>query len=64
MLTRCLFLLLFACLGLPLLAIEPWADARLTVTRLAPVETYGLYLLILSWALVLYGATCQWPKFA
>ena len=33
-------------------------------TRLAPRETYGTYLLILSWALVLYGATCQWPKFA
>ncbi|MGU3539207.1 lipopolysaccharide biosynthesis protein [Methylobacterium sp. A54F] len=33
-------------------------------TRLAPVEAYGQYLYILSWALVLYGATCQWPKFA
>ncbi|MDR7038976.1 O-antigen/teichoic acid export membrane protein [Methylobacterium sp. BE186] len=33
-------------------------------TRLAPVETYGSYLFVLSWALVLYGATCQWPKFA
>ena len=33
-------------------------------TRLAPVETYGTYLLIFSWAVVLYGATCQWPKFA
>lgn len=33
-------------------------------TRLAPVESYGTYLYILSWALVLYGATCQWPKFA
>ncbi|KAB1070468.1 lipopolysaccharide biosynthesis protein [Methylobacterium planeticum] len=33
-------------------------------TRLAPVETYGAYLLVLSWALVLYGATCQWPKFS
>ncbi len=33
-------------------------------TRLAPTEVYGLYLLVLSWALVLYGATCQWPKFS
>lgn len=33
-------------------------------TRLAPAETYGFYLLLLSWALVLYGATCQWPKFS
>jgi O-antigen/teichoic acid export membrane protein len=33
-------------------------------TRLAPTETYGAYLLVLSWALVLYGATCQWPKFS
>lgn len=33
-------------------------------TRLAPVEIYGAYLFILSWAIVLYGATCQWPKFA
>ncbi|WP_375462797.1 lipopolysaccharide biosynthesis protein [uncultured Methylobacterium sp.] len=33
-------------------------------TRLAPPESYGTYLYILSWALVLYGATCQWPKFA
>ena len=33
-------------------------------TRLAPVESYGTYLYIMSWALVLYGATCQWPKFA
>lgn len=33
-------------------------------TRLAPVESYGTYLYVLSWALVLYGATCQWPKFA
>jgi O-antigen/teichoic acid export membrane protein len=33
-------------------------------TRLAPAEAYGGYLLILSWALVLYGATCQWPKFS
>lgn len=33
-------------------------------TRLAPAETFGFYLLILSWALVLYGATCQWPKFS
>ncbi|KQP23804.1 polysaccharide biosynthesis protein [Methylobacterium sp. Leaf102] len=33
-------------------------------TRLAPVEAYGGYLLMLSWALVLYGATCQWPKFS
>ncbi|WP_336491271.1 lipopolysaccharide biosynthesis protein [Methylobacterium nigriterrae] len=33
-------------------------------TRLASVETYGAYLLVLSWALVLYGATCQWPKFS
>ncbi len=33
-------------------------------TRLAPVEIYGTYLFILSWAIVLYGATCQWPKFA
>jgi len=33
-------------------------------TRLAPVESYGIYLYVLSWALVLYGATCQWPKFA
>lgn len=33
-------------------------------TRLAPVETYGIYLFVLSWALVFYGATSQWPKFA
>ena len=33
-------------------------------TRLAPVESYGSYLYVASWALVLYGATCQWPKFA
>ncbi|GBU18100.1 MULTISPECIES: oligosaccharide flippase family protein [Methylobacterium] len=33
-------------------------------TRLAPVESYGTYLYIFSWGLVLYGATCQWPKFA
>ena len=33
-------------------------------TRLAPPESYGTYLYILSWSLVLYGATCQWPKFA
>ena len=33
-------------------------------TRLASVECYGGYLYLLSWALVLYGATCQWPKFA
>ncbi|TXN20753.1 oligosaccharide flippase family protein [Methylobacterium sp. WL9] len=33
-------------------------------TRLAPVDTFGTYLFILSWAIVLYGATCQWPKFA
>lgn len=33
-------------------------------TRLAPVEIYGSYLYVVSWALVLYGATCQWPKFA
>lgn len=33
-------------------------------TRLSPPESYGTYLYILSWALVLYGATCQWPKFA
>ncbi|GJE41957.1 lipopolysaccharide biosynthesis protein [Methylobacterium soli] len=33
-------------------------------TRLAPVETYGAYLFVLSWVLVLYGATCQWPKFS
>lgn len=33
-------------------------------TRLAPTDVYGLYLLVLSWALVLYGATCQWPKFS
>ena len=33
-------------------------------TRLAPTEIYGSYLYLLSWALVLYGATCQWPKFA
>lgn len=33
-------------------------------TRLAPTNVYGLYLLVLSWALVLYGATCQWPKFS
>ncbi|WP_345822940.1 polysaccharide biosynthesis protein (plasmid) [Methylobacterium fujisawaense] len=33
-------------------------------TRLAPVESYGTYLYVVSWALVLYGATCQWPKFA
>lgn len=33
-------------------------------TRLAPLESYGTYLYIFSWALVLYGATCQWPKFA
>lgn len=33
-------------------------------TRLAPAQAYGSYLYLLSWALVLYGATCQWPKFA
>ncbi|GEP10717.1 lipopolysaccharide biosynthesis protein [Methylobacterium gnaphalii] len=33
-------------------------------TRLAPVDTFGTYLLILSWSIVVYGATCQWPKFA
>jgi O-antigen/teichoic acid export membrane protein len=33
-------------------------------TRLAPAETYGTYLYVMSWALVLYGATCQWPRFA
>ncbi|GJE26963.1 lipopolysaccharide biosynthesis protein [Methylobacterium organophilum] len=33
-------------------------------TRLAPVEVYGSYLWVLSWALLVYGATCQWPKFA
>ncbi|MCJ2033702.1 lipopolysaccharide biosynthesis protein [Methylobacterium sp. J-068] len=33
-------------------------------TRLAPTNVFGLYLLILSWALVLYSATCQWPKFS
>ena len=33
-------------------------------TRLAPTDVFGLYLLILSWALVLYSATCQWPKFS
>lgn len=33
-------------------------------TRLAAVDTYGTYLFILSWAIVLYGATCQWPKFS
>ncbi|GLS45046.1 lipopolysaccharide biosynthesis protein [Methylobacterium brachythecii] len=33
-------------------------------TRLAPVDIFGTYLLILSWSIVLYGATCQWPKFA
>ncbi len=33
-------------------------------TRLAPTETYGAYLYVLSWSLVLYGATCQWPRFA
>ncbi len=33
-------------------------------TRLAHVDTFGTYLFILSWAIVLYGATCQWPKFA
>ncbi|WP_430912661.1 lipopolysaccharide biosynthesis protein [Methylobacterium sp. sgz302541] len=33
-------------------------------TRLAPLESYGTYLYIFSWALVVYGATCQWPKFA
>lgn len=33
-------------------------------TRLAPVDTFGTYLFILAWAIVLYGATCQWPKFA
>ncbi len=33
-------------------------------TRLAPAESYGTYLYVMSWALVLYGATCQWPKFA
>ncbi|MCJ2011332.1 lipopolysaccharide biosynthesis protein [Methylobacterium sp. J-076] len=33
-------------------------------TRLAPAQEYGTYLYLMSWALVLYGATCQWPKFA
>lgn len=33
-------------------------------TRLAPVETYGSYLFVLSWAIVLYAATCQWPRMA
>lgn len=33
-------------------------------TRLSPAHTYGSYLYLLSWALVLYGATCQWPKFS
>jgi len=33
-------------------------------TRLSPAQTYGSYLYLLSWALVLYGATCQWPKFS
>lgn len=33
-------------------------------TRLAPTDVYGLYLLALSWTLVLYGATCQWPRFS
>jgi O-antigen/teichoic acid export membrane protein len=33
-------------------------------TRLAPTDVFGLYLLVLSWALVLYSATCQWPKFS
>ncbi|RZK97022.1 MAG: polysaccharide biosynthesis protein, partial [Methylobacterium sp.] len=33
-------------------------------TRLASTDVFGLYLLILSWALVLYSATCQWPKFS
>ena len=38
--------------------------ALASFTRLAPVEVYGSYLFVLSWALVLYGATCQSPKFA
>jgi O-antigen/teichoic acid export membrane protein len=33
-------------------------------TRLAPPEVFGFYLLVLSWVLVLYSATCQWPKFS
>lgn len=33
-------------------------------TRLAPAEAFGAYLLVLSWSLLLYGATCQWPKYA
>lgn len=33
-------------------------------TRLAPTEVYGSYLYLSSCALVLYGATCQWPKFS
>lgn len=33
-------------------------------TRLAPTDVFGLYLLVLSWVLVLYSATCQWPKFS
>lgn len=33
-------------------------------TRLAPAEAYGGYLLVLSWSLLLYSATCQWPKYA
>ena len=33
-------------------------------TRLAPTDVFGFYLLVLSWALVLYSATCQWPKFS
>ncbi|KQT77377.1 oligosaccharide flippase family protein [Methylobacterium sp. Leaf466] len=33
-------------------------------TRLAPPEAFGTYLLILSWSLLLYSATSQWPKYA
>lgn len=33
-------------------------------TRLAPAETFGAYLLMVSWSLLLYSATSQWPKFA
>jgi O-antigen/teichoic acid export membrane protein len=34
------------------------------LTRLASPDSYGLYVLILSWAFILCGFCCQWSKFA
>lgn len=33
-------------------------------TRLASAETYGAFLLILSWAFIVYGFVCPWIRFA